>query len=79
MRKQKQRVILTFIYVILLAVLIFNFESVRNHLDMLYGLVGGIILMTITGTLNDFQSKKEEQREFKELCKKYGVIRWKNY
>ena len=75
MKKQKQRVILTFIYVILLAVLIFNFEIVRNHLDMLYGLVGGIILMTITGTLNDFQTKKEEQEEFKELCRMYGVIR----
>ena len=75
MRKQKQRVILTFIYVILLAILIFNFESVRNHLDMMYGLIGGIILMTITGTLNDFQTKKEEQEEFKELCRMYGVIK----
>lgn len=75
MRKQKQRVILTFIYVILLAVLVFNFDIVKNHLDVMYGLVGGIILMTITGTLNDFQSKKEEEREFKELCKMYGVIK----
>ena len=73
MKSQKRRVILTFIYVILLAILIFNFESVRNHLDMMYGLIGGIILMTITGTLNYFQSKKEEEREFKELCRRYGV------
>lgn len=71
MRKQKQRVILTFIYVILFAVLVFNFEAVKNHLDMMYGLVGGIVLMTITTTLNDFQSKKEEQEEFKELCRMY--------
>ena len=71
MRKQKQRVILTFIYVILFAVLVFNFSAVKNHLDMLYGLAGGIILMTITNTLNDFQSKKEEQEEFKELCRMY--------
>lgn len=71
MKSQKRRVILTFIYVILLAVLVFNFESVRNHIDMLYGVVGGIILMTITNTLNDFQSKKEEIEEFKELCRIY--------
>ena len=74
-KKQKQRVILTFIYVILFGVLAFNFEAVKNYLDMLYGLASGIILMTITTTLNDFQTKKEEQREFKELCKMYGVIR----
>ena len=70
-RKQKQRVILTFIYVILFAVLVFNFSAVSNHLDMFYGLAGGIILMTITNTLNDFQSKKEEMAEFKELCRMY--------
>lgn len=71
MRNQKRRVILTFIYLILLMILIFNFESVTNHHDMMYGLIGGIILMTITGTLNDFQTKKEEQKEFRELCKMY--------
>lgn len=70
-RKQKQRVILTFVYVILFAVLAFNFSAVSNQLDMFYGLAGGIILMTITNTLNDFQSKKEEIEEFKELCRMY--------
>lgn len=73
MRKQKQRVGLIFIYLILLAVLIFNFESIGNHMDMFYGLIGGIILMMITNTLIDFESKKQEQREFKELCRMYGV------
>jgi len=70
-RKQKQRVILTFIYLILFAILVFNLEVVRDYLDMFYGLIGGIIVMTITNTLNDFQSKKEEQKEFRELCKMY--------
>lgn len=70
-RKQKQRVILTFIYVILFAVLVFNFSAVKDYLDMFYGLIGGIVLMTITNTLNDFQSKKEEMAEFKELCRMY--------
>lgn len=79
MRKQKQRVILTFIYVILLVVLVCNIEVVKNHMDVMYGLVGGIIIMTITNTLNDFQSKKEEEREFRELCRRYGVSKWKNY
>lgn len=73
MKKQKQRVGLIFIYLILLAVLIFNFESIVNHLDVMYGLIGGIIFMMITNTLIDFESKKEEQEEFKELCKMYGV------
>lgn len=71
MKKQKQRVILTFVYVILFAVLVFNFSAVKDYLDMFYGLIGGIVLMTITTTLNDFQSKKEEQEEFKELCRMY--------
>ena len=70
-RKQKQRVILTFIYLILFAILVFNLEVVRDYLDMVYGLIGGIIVMTITNTINDFQSKKEEQKEFRELCKMY--------
>lgn len=73
MKKQKQRVGLIFIYLILLAVLIFNFESIVNYLDVMYGLIGGIIFMMITNTLIDFESKKEEQEEFKELCKMYGV------
>lgn len=71
MKKQKQRVILTFVYVILFAVLVFNFSAVKDYLDMFYGSIGGIVLMTITTTLNDFQSKKEEQEEFKELCRMY--------
>jgi len=62
---------LTFIYLILFAILVFNLEVVRDYLDMFYGLIGGIIVMTITNTLNDFQSKKEEQKEFRELCKMY--------
>ena len=79
MKKQKQRVGLIFIYLILLAVLIFNFESIVNYLDVMYGLIGGIIFMMITNTLIDFESKKEEQEEFKELCKMYGVRKWKKY
>lgn len=75
MRKQKQRVGVIFIYLILLGILVFNFETIGNYLDVMYGLICGIILMTITNTLIDFESKKQEQREFKELCKMYGVIK----
>ena len=78
MKKQKQRVILTFIYVILFAVLVFNFSAIDNHLDMFYGLIAGVIVMTITNTLNDFESKKEEEKEFYSLYRnallKYGKI-----
>ena len=65
------KLLLWLIAVVLVLILVFNFSAVKNHLDMLYGLAGGIILMTITNTLNDFQSKKEEQEEFKELCRMY--------
>lgn len=68
MKKQKRSVILIFIYLILLAVLIYHFDVIENHIDMCYGAIGGIILMMINIEYLTFQSRKQEQEELKKIC-----------